>query len=290
MLGSFALFATAFLSINFLFLEQSVRFAADKVEAKTGFEIQYDSVEGNLFSGGFAFTGLSLKQTQPSEPQLTVEAQDIDANLSVWNFIFGNRVIDSATVSKAQIVLQTLPKDKAPKKGFNFAIAWGEKGLDALDLTKAPLLQSPLFIVKDLKLEEVSIHVDDYATQTPISYDLQIARLQAQPLRSHFALLDLLFRSNLEGTLNDPRLEIVNTESDGQRYTKWATSDFPAATLASLVGGPFHLFEASTVDVEVTDQWESVETLDLNWKIKVTDGQARLPEGAPELLKPLVQV
>ncbi len=39
-IGSVAMFATSLLLINFLFLEETVRFATDKVEEKTGFEIQ----------------------------------------------------------------------------------------------------------------------------------------------------------------------------------------------------------------------------------------------------------
>ncbi len=291
-LGSLALFASVLLVINFLFLEESVRFAANKVETKTGFEIQYDSVEGNLFTGSFAFTGLDLRQTLPDKPQLNVRAQSIAANLSVSGFIFGERVIDSAAVSRATIHLQTLPEKKEEKRGFGFAVAWGDKGLDAINISKSPLLKSPIFVIKDLTLEEVSIQVDDRSSETPTSYDIGIDQLHAQPIRSHFAIFDLLFRSNLDGTLNGSRLEIVNTEESGQRRTTWATSGIPAATLASLVGGPFHLFEAGIIDVEVSDQWESedIENLELDWKIRVADAQARLPEGTPKVLKPLAQV
>lgn len=291
-LGSLCFFATALLAINFLFLEETVRFAVDEVEAKTGFEIQYASVEGNLFSGDFAFSGLKLKQTQADKPRLAVQAQEVGANLSIWGFIFGNRVLDAAIVSQAKIELQTLPKEREEKKGFDFAVAWGDKGIDAVNISRSPLLKSSIFIVKNLELNNVNIHVDDRSAHTPTQYDIQIDRLHAQPIRSHFAIFDLLFRSNLDGTLNGSRLEIVNTTVNNERHTRWGTNDIPATTLASLVGGPFHLFENGTVDVEVTDlrKTDSVDNLDLNWKIRVSDAQARLPESTPKILNPLVQV
>ncbi len=291
-LSSMAIFTATLLAINFLFLEESLRFVIDKVEDKSGFEIRYDSVEGNIFSGSFSFTGLELKQTLPDKPQLAIKAQQVTANLSVWDFIFGSRVLDSATVSQAEIRLQTLPKEKEEKNGIGFAIAWGDKGLDAINISKSNLLKSPNYVVNNLQLSDISINVDDRSKATPTRYKIEIDDFQAQPIRSHFAIFDLLFRSYLDGTLNGSRLTIVNTDTDGQRQTKWATRGISVATLTSLVGGPFHLFESGKVDVEVTDQWEydSVENLDLDWKIKIADARAHLPAGTPELLKPLAQV
>jgi hypothetical protein len=293
-IGSATLFATALLLINFVFLEETVRFAANTVEEKTGFEIQYDSVEGNIFTGAFAFVGLDLKQTQADKAQLSVKAQNLAANLSVWDFILGNRIIDSATLSQAEIELQTLPKaEKEEKSAIEFAIAFGKKALDGVNVSNgSAVLKAPNYTIEDLHINDVSIHVDDRSADTPTVYDIEIASFQSQPLRSHFATFDLLFRSNLDGTLNGSRLLISNTEANGQRHTKWATQDIPASVLASLIGGPFSLFEEGTVDVEVTDQWEAeqVNNLELDWAIKVSDAQARLPASTPELLKPLAQV
>lgn len=293
-IGSVALFATALLLINFVFLEETVRFAADQVEEKTGFEIQYDAVEGNIFTGAFAFAGLDLKQTQADKPQLSVKVETLAANLSVWDFILGSRVIDSASLSHAEIALQTLPKAEEEKKStLQFAISFGKKALDGVSVSKSSaLLKAPNYTIKDLHINDVSIHVDDRSAARPTAYDIEIASFQAEPLRSHFAIFDLLFRSNLDAKLNGSRLLISNTESNGQRHTQWATQDVPASVLASLIGGPFSLFEKGSVDVEVTDQWEAeqVSNLELDWAIKVSDAQARLPVSTPELLKPLAQV
>ncbi|EDY83893.1 hypothetical protein VDG1235_3520 [Verrucomicrobiia bacterium DG1235] len=292
-LGSLAIFTAALLLLNFVFLEQTVRFAVNKVETKTGFEIEYESMEGNLFTGAFAFEGLDITQTLAEKPQLSIQAQSLAANLSVWNFIFGSRVVDSASLSEASITLQTIAKPEEEKKSvFAIGLAWNENRLDGLTAGPASLVKTPNYTIKDLKLSKLSIHVDDRSSETPTNYDIAIDHFEAQPLRSHFAIFDLLFRSNLDGTLNGSRLTISNTESDGHRHTKWATQDVPAGVLASLIGGPFSLFEAGTVDVEVTDQWEAerVESLELDWKIKVADAQARLPQATPKLLQPLAQV
>lgn len=58
------------------------------------------------------------------------------------------------------------------------------------------------------------------------------------------------------------------------------------------MGGPFKLFEAGRIDVEVTDQWEIDHRSDIqmDWNIKVKDAQAKLPESTPTLLRPLTEV
>ncbi|MEM9157554.1 MAG: hypothetical protein AAGB46_00790 [Verrucomicrobiota bacterium] len=293
-LGSVALFSAALLVINFLLLDESIRFAVDKVENKTGFDIQYESVEGNLFTGSFTFTDLYLKQTLPDKPQLTIEAKNIAANLSVWNFILGRRVIDSASLSDASIALKTLPKQEEEEKkpGFVLGLSIAKDRLNGLTAGKPSLLNTPNYEIKDLQLEDVNIRVEDQSSETPTSYQIAINRYQARPLRSHFAIFDLLFRSNLDATLNSSRLEIINTEENGVRHTKWATKEIPAPVLASIIGGPFTLFEKGSVDVEVADQWEThqIEQIELDWKIKVADARARLPHSTPDLIKPLAQV
>ena len=132
---------------------------------------------------------------------------------------------------------------------------------------KRTLLEPPNTIIKNLELEDVGIHVTDRFAETPVDYDIAIDRFEAEPLRSHFAVFDLLFRSNLNGTLNGAGIEIINTKSDGQRRTRWTARDVSAGVLASLIGGPFSLFESGTVDVEVSDHWEAerVEDLHLDW-------------------------
>lgn len=166
-LGSLALFVTALLAINFLFLEKAVRFALDRVEAKTGFEIDYASMQGNLFTGDFSLTGLDLRQTRSDKPQLSLQAKDVAASLSVWDFIFGSRVVDSASVSNASIHLQTLPKPKEEKTTFAISMAWNEKGLDAIDFSESPLFKTPSYVIENLSLENIDIHVDDRSADTP---------------------------------------------------------------------------------------------------------------------------
>ena len=125
-----------------------------------------------------------------------------------------------------------------------------------------------------------------------MSYNIGIESFHASPIRSHYALFDLLFRSNLDASLNDSRLEIINTEEGGMRSTKWATQGVPATILSSLVGGPFSLFDGGMIDVEINDQWNAsqVSELELDWKIVVKDAHAILPASIPAPLKPLAQV
>jgi hypothetical protein len=77
-----ALFLVTVLSlilINFIFLEPVVRFAADRVEAKTGIDISYTKMKGNIFSGYFLFSEVSLNRSN----------NDVSILKARTNFLFG---------------------------------------------------------------------------------------------------------------------------------------------------------------------------------------------------------
>ncbi|MGJ8641479.1 MAG: hypothetical protein ACSHYA_18965 [Opitutaceae bacterium] len=296
-LGTLSISLSAIALVNFVFLEQTVRFVADTVEAKTGIEIEYTSMEGNLFTGYFAFSGLKLDQSTAEKPQFHVEANFVEADLPILSLIMGKREVEKLTLADASIEY-VLAKTAADTKveqpsGIKIDVGIGGSGGNGVNVSTRPnLLNSPRYTVRDLRVERVAIHVVDASSDQPTDYDINIDQLHVAPLRSHYAVFDLLFRTNLNATLNGSRLEIINTETNGMRRTKWATHDVQAEILASFVGGPFALFDGGLVNVEVDDEWEveQIENLSLDWKIRVADAKARLPDSTPTALKPLAQI
>ncbi len=296
-LGTLSLFVTALLLLNFVFLEPAARFVADQVEAKTGIEIEYGSIEGNLFRGTFAFTRLELDQTTPEKAQFHIAAEALEVDLPVLRLILGERAIHTAMLADATIDYQIPepPKETKTEGLFHIGaqIVVGEKGIDGVTVgTGARLLDAPKYRIDHLTLKQVNIQVTDRSTGKPTDYHIAIDHFEASPLRSHFAVFDLLFRSNLDAQLNGSELKIVNNEKDGMRQTRWATLAVQADVLASLIGGPFALFDGGLVDVEINDRWEAerAETVLLDWEIRVKEAHARLPDSVPTALKPLARV
>ena len=285
------------LLINYVFFDETIRFVADRVETKTGIEIQYDSVEGDLFVGACAFTRMELRQNTEEKPKFYIQAEAIEADLSIMDLLTGKRRLQSAVLSNANIEYELLPRSKPDAKSrpskIGAAVKMDDSGLDGATITTRPeLLDTPEFIIEKLILEEVRIQVTDHSSADALTYNIEINHFNASPIRSHFAIFDLLFRSNLDGSLNDSQLTIINTEESGVRRTQWETLDVPASILASMVGGPFSLFDGGMIDVKINDQWnaEQVDNLMLDWEIVVTDAHARLPSSIPIALKPIAQV
>lgn len=270
--------AVALLLANFVFLGGIVRWTADRVETKTGIAIRYESIQGNLFSGAFSFGDVSIVQDNPTRARLAIEARAVEANLSMIDLLFGRRAIDSAAVSGATVRFETLAGD-----------ATGETNQK---LNKGGTLHVPKFEIRRLDLQDIAISVVDQTRADPVTYQVEIERFESQPLRSRYLWFDILFRSNLEARLNGSLLRVENSEADGRHATRWSAGEIDAPALASLVGGPFSLFESGKVSVEVSDEWEieQRDEIQMDWNLRVSDARARLPEGTPPLLQPFAQI
>lgn len=296
-LSIFGLLVAGLLVLNVFFLEATIRFAADKAEEHTGIQIDYEFNEGNLFTGYFAFGSVYIENTSQEAGKLKAEINSIEANLPITRLILGSREVESLEVSDAQIEYHLAKKTESETSARRFEIGASVtlegKPVDGVAVTKRPsLLNTPSYRINELKLDQISVNVVDESSAEPTAYNIEIERCHASPLRSHFAIFDILFRTNLTATLNGSVLEILNTETNGIRTTKWATQDVPAEILASLVGGPFSLFESGSVDFEIHDEWEvkNIENISMEWTIRVRDARATLPEGVPSMLQPVAQV
>ena len=295
-LGILSLFLVALLLINFAFLDSVLRFVADKVEEKSDIRIDYTLSEGNLFTGRFSFSDLKLQRSN-AENAFTAEAKTIEADLPITRLIFGSREIDSLRIADAHIEypLPARAKEEHTERssGIEISIGIGDKQVKEFNITTRPkLLDTPHYKISDLQLERISVKVIDQSATEPATYDLEIKDMHTAPLRSHYVIFDALFRTNLNATLNGSELTIVNTEQNAKRYTQWATSNVPAEALASLVGGPFSLFESGSIDVEVHEEWEveQINNLSTEWVLRVRDAKAALPSSTPTALKPLARV
>lgn len=270
--------AVALLLANFVFLAVIVRWAADRVEAKTGIAIRYESMRGNLFSGAFSFGEVSVVQDDPARARFAIEARAVEANLSVADLLFGRRALDSAAARGASVRFETPASEATDKK-------------DQPSNERGPP-RMPEFEIGRLDLQDLAISVVDRSRSDPVAYEVEIERFESKPLRSRYLWFDILFRSNLEARLNGSLLRVENSEADGRHATRWSAGEIDAPALASLVGGPFSLFESGKVSVEVSDEWEieQRDEIQMDWNLRVSDARARLPEGTPPLLQPFAQI
>ncbi len=287
---------TTFLLLNFVFLESGVRYATQKVVEKTGIAIEFQSVEGNLFSGEFAFTDVLVIQDKPESPQFNIQVKEVRANLSVIGLLFGNRTLESALVSNAKIAFEVPPQasESEPKEKslFGFGIRKTTEAEQGEGEMRFAIRRLPRYQINELVLSNVNIDLTDWSSGKAIKYPISISRFEAEPLRSHYLWFDILFRTNLNAQLDGSALTILNKDNDGLRHTHWSIREIQAPVLASLVGGPFLLFEKGSLDVAVTDEWEidNRADIEMDWELKARDVVAIVPDRTPVLIQPLAAV
>jgi hypothetical protein len=99
------------------------------------------------------------------------------------------------------------------------------------------------------------------------------------PLRSNWALFDILFRSNADGSLLGRPFKIASSGDDAGRVTAWSVSDLPVEALDAMIGGPFSLITQGRCDVQVTDRWRLGvdDVIEMDWKIILHDVHGEVP-------------
>jgi hypothetical protein len=122
-----------------------------------------------------------------------------------------------------------------------------------------------------------------------------IEKLTANPLRSRWAIFDVLFRTNASGTIAGRPFNLTTTGDDLGRSTTWTANDLPVALLANYIGGPFTLLSDGTCDVRVTDHWQMSQDqrmIVMDWSLILNHVTAAVPESTSKtmalLAKPVV--
>ena len=121
--------------------------------------------------------------------------------------------------------------------------------------------------VRHLRLENIDLAVRDSSRPNEARFTVKIDELDSQPLRSRFAVFDLLFRSNATGKIAGQPFAIRTRKTESGRETSWEANDLPVDFVAHHLGGPFDWLAGGTVDVRVEDKWsiEQSVRIDMHW-------------------------
>ena len=124
--------------------------------AKTGIAIRYESMRGNLFSGGFSFGEVSVIQDDPTRARLAIEAHAVEANLSLAGLLFGRRALDAAAARGASVRFET-PTSEATDETDQQS---NDRGSPRI----------PKFEIRRLDLQDIAISVVDRSRADAVTY------------------------------------------------------------------------------------------------------------------------
>ena len=265
------LFSTI-LVLNTFFFSQVVDWSLSRIYKKNKIKIEYTSASGNLFTGKINFDGLRI--TRSNNDYTNFDLKIKQAKLNVHYFSFINKPIRFKYVTVENVrgeMIRVKTKPWYLRKKNNFII--------------------DSFSVRDAKLKLTS----QYLKTEKKSIDIVIKRCETSPLRRKYVVLDLFFKSNLEGTINGQSVKISSKRDNGNRRTIWKIKNLDVSTLRVIVNRRLQWLKSGTLFVDVDNTWkrDTASAFDSRWRFRISNPVAEIPENTSKfkalLLKPVVK-
>jgi len=248
---------------NWVFFDAIVRWQLAGVQKKTGIAVTFDSAGGSLWKGVFELEDVELKRPRHETSQFDLTAQRFTIDLSTIDLVFLEAVFERVEVEGLRGTYDRvgLPDRLEPRKRFE---------------------------IGRLDVGDAAVRIRDH-TRGPDVFEaeLQVDSLVAEPLRSDWAVFDVLFRSNTRGRINGQAFSIAMEEIPDGRQTRWQGDALPVELMASYLGGPLEWIKSAKVDVDATDRWQLGDSteIEMHWKVVLRDVEAEVPADASRATK-----
>lgn len=250
--------------INTFFFSDSVRAVFSTLERRSGIETRCRLIDGNVFAGRISLSDCTVVRDDHPGSEFDLELDEAELNIAVSS-LFTTATVESAVVSGLR---GSIHKHQAPAEDDSPAAA--EKPRRA-------------FVIEQLDIESVDLALsgqnkDGGSFELPIRMD----KATSAPLRSKFALFDILFRSNARGQIAGAGFEIVTHGDDTGRRTRWRANAVPVASFGAMAGGALSWFDEGVVDVYVEDRWrrDGQLEIEMDWRLAFRDIEVKAPDTA----------
>ncbi|MCY2990115.1 MAG: hypothetical protein NTY19_19915 [Planctomycetota bacterium] len=242
---------------NWLFFDDLVRWQLARAGRKTGITVVFDSASGSLWTGVMELHEVKVNRTTNEASHFDLSVRKLSVDLAMLDLLFLKPVFEQVEVQ-------------------------GLRGTyDRVGLPEKLPAHRP-FRLGRLEVRDAVIRVSDHTRPRNVQAQLQVDSLVAEPLRSDWAVFDLLFRCNAAGRIDGRDFSISTREIPTGRETRWRGDGLPVQLLAAHVGGPLEWIKSGDLDVTVTDRWQLGEQtrIDMHWKLVLQDIQAEVPGDA----------
>lgn len=268
---------TSFLSLfvlNTFFFGKTASFIARSISGNTHTTILFDVAEGNLFKGQINLTDLKVMggKTRDEKYSVQIETLKLDVDMRslisptsrFTNFEISGLVGDIWQQASKPTNTQSIPRTNniVPRKRYE---------VSSLRVLNA----------------ELTLHKGGHS---PLL--LEIERFESNPLRSHFAVFDLMFRSTLRGNINGQKMRIETSQRENEEASVWHFETMPVEPLALYLNSPpFSWLDGGTVDIRIDETWRQNDTpeLDLKWHVILDGVRLRTPKETGFLSQKLIE-
>ena len=276
------IFLTLFV-INQWFLNDIAQGLLVRQRDQTGIAITAKTIDGNLFTGKFTASGIIVKRGNHPAGLIDLSVGQVTLSMPVWRIFAHVIAIDVITVDGVQGKYERGIPGQAPavKQKDDGVISIEDDGEKTSLTVKIEKKKRREFQVSALTINNVNVNYTDHTRKHPLSIPVTIEKLTANPLRNRWAIFDVLFRANANGTIAGRPFRLTTTGDDLGRSTTWTADDLPVALLAHHIGGPFTLLNDGTCYVRVTDRWQmsnDQRMIVMDWSMVLNHVTAAVPE------------
>lgn len=261
----FAVIVTVLTVGNIFFFEPIAQWAVASMETRTGIRTTFASASGNLFTGKIDLRGVTMKRPAGKKSGFDIAARRVAIDLDIPGILASPSMVDSVHISGVEGRVGHRPRARGNRRTGT------GRAVEKLRARKS-------FVVRDLRLDDIRLSLD--RPSAPATR-VVINRLASRPMRSRFALIDVLFSSNATGSVAGRPFTIATRTVDGGRETKWNMDGLPVDVAARFfTAPPIGWLTEGTMDVRVTDRWRLAEAaeIDMDWRFVLRNGRAAIPE------------
>lgn len=258
---SMTLLVTA-VAADLFFFDAAVRYVLTRLDDAAGLEIDLDGAQGSFLAGRVELLGLVVRRVGANESDGDGNALDLRAD---------RLAIDVA-------MLEVL----APQKRVQSLEIEGLRGrVERREVGTGKSSVRRSFRVDTLALSDVAIEFADHTRDRPIEVELKLDSLEAAPVRSDFALFDLLYGATGSGTVDGLPFEVASVEDARGRTTTWRAPRLPLVLVMPYLGAGGRYVQGGHVGVEVQDQWLTgvdPPEISMHYRMVLHDLKIALPE------------
>lgn len=260
-LGGAALAALAV--INAFFLDSTIRWALTQVEARSGYAVAVEEIEGDLWRAELHLRGVTLRRdASDAGPQMDLALHELAVESRLRNLLSGTARLERLKVAGLSGTLHLPATEPDPEQAPRSA-------------------PRRAFTVTDGQFTDIAITLTR-GDADPLPFTITEARVA--PFRSRLALFDLLFRSNLDGTVGETALRVETRPiSSHGRETLWQIADLPVVQAQVLTRArPVQWLDDGRLSLTITDRWDLTgpAEIEADWALSLRDTRLRTPADA----------
>ncbi len=264
------LFAGSLLVIEAYGTEPILNWSFRNLEARTGVRLTFAKASGGLLSGSLVLRQVHVVRENHPESNFDLTCSQMAIRFSVFEILCRQMGFHDLRIDQISGMYQRLSPvpgtdpPKLPRAARNFPIG-------------------------HLQINDATIDFSDATVDgEPVKFALLVKSLECRPFRTAYAPYEVIFRSNVEGTIDDHPFSVQSTNTTLGPKTVWRVTGMPINLAGSYLGGPFRWLREGECDIKVEQQMRENPrgpvTLDAQLVLR------NIQPGVPGDIKPAVAI